>query len=329
MTMKDIMILCHGDCDGLTAGAIALAANPGARIWLTRPIQLDEDLKKIKKKYDKIIITDIALNERDYNEIFQEMKRLQKLGSEILYIDHHPLPEGIKIKDIPATTIIHREDACAAELTYLHFEDKLSWEYKIIAAIGAVGDYVMDSLFAQEVMNDYDGRSIAFQAAIVVQALGEIPNIDEMKMKRSIIERLALGVLPSELNDLVEKALRGSQVEKSVRDFVHENAKQKKLIGYILDIPTGGGFKGKGALFAATATNKPVGVCGNSISDDISMSVRRRDVNYDLNVAIRKAAKEVGGSGGGHPSAAGARIKKSKWNKFLDLLDFELKKQEK
>lgn len=327
--MKDTIILCHGDCDGMTSGAIALAANPGARIWLTRPIQLDDDLKKIKQKYDKVIITDIALNEKDYNEVFQEMKRLQKLGSEIIYIDHHPLPAGIKKRDIPATTTIHRQDACAAELTYLYFEDKLSWEYKILAAIGAVGDYEMDTLFAQEVMNDYDARSISFQAAIIVQALGEIPGVDEMKMKRSIIERLALGVLPSELNDLVEKALRGSQVEKSVRKYVHKNAKHKKLIGYILDIPTGGGFKGKGALFAATATDKPVGVCGNSYGDNISMSLRRRDENYNLNIAVRNAAKEVGGSGGGHPSAAGARVKKRKWNKFLDFLDFELKKQEK
>ncbi|MBK5112376.1 MAG: DHH family phosphoesterase [Candidatus Heimdallarchaeota archaeon] len=326
--MSETIILCHGDCDGMTSGAIALAANPGARIWLTKPFNLDDDLKRIDQKYDKIIITDIALNEEDYNKTFQEMRRLRKLGSEIIYIDHHPLPEGIKKKDIPATITIHRLDGCAAELTYLHFEDKLSWEYRILAAIGAVGDYVMDSIFAQEVMNDYDGRSIAFQAAIIVQSLGEIPESDDMKMKKSIIERLALGILPSELNNLVDRAMRGSQIEKLVREYVHKNAKQKKFIGYILDIPTGGGFKGKGALFAATAMDKPVGICGNSIGEDISMSLRRRDENYDLNIAVRKAATEVGGSGGGHPSAAGARIKKTKWIKFLDLLDFELKKQE-
>lgn len=326
--MSETIILCHGDCDGLTSGAIALAANPGARIWLTRPIHLDDDLKKINQKYDRIIITDIALNEKDYNLTFKEMRRLKKLGSEIIYIDHHPLPEGIKKKDIPASTTIHRLDGCAAELTYLHFEEKLSWEHRILAAIGSVGDYVMDSIFAREVLNDYDARSIAFQAAIIVQGLGEIPETDEMKMKKSIIERLALGILPSELNNLVDRAMRGSQIEKLVREYVHKNAKHKKLIGYILDIPTGGGFNGKGALFAATAMDKPVGICGNTMSNNISMSLRRRDENYDLNVAVRKAAKEVGGSGGGHPSAAGARIKKSKWTKFLDLLDFELKKQE-
>ncbi len=327
--MSETMILCHGDCDGMTSGAIALAANPGARIWITRPIQLDNDLKRIKEKYDKIIITDIALNEKDYNEVFQEIKRLEKLGCEILYIDHHPLPEGINEKDIPASTVVHRLEGCSAELTYLHFEEKLSWEHRILAAIGSVGDYEMNSIFAQDVMNDYDGRSIAFQAAIIVQGLGEIPESDELKLKKSIIERLALGILPSELNNLVDKALRGSQIEKLVREFVHKNVEQKKYIGYILDIPTGGGFNGKGALFAATAANKPVGICGNSSDKEISMSIRRRDKNYNLNLAVRKAAKEVGGSGGGHPSAAGATVKKSQWTKFLNLLDFELKKQEK
>ncbi|NHJ38725.1 MAG: DHH family phosphoesterase [Asgard group archaeon] len=326
MKMNEIKIFCHGDCDGLTAGAITLAAFPGSNIWITNPIRLDNDLKQIKKKISKIIITDIALNERDYNEAFTEMNRLRKLGVEIIYIDHHPLPEGIKKDDIPATKVIHRTDGCTAELVYLEFKDNLQWEHKFLAAIGAYGDYEMNTIFAQDVMNDYDHRSIAFQAAIIVQALGEIPIGDDTLIKKSIIERLALGVLPSELNFLVDKALRGSQVEKSVRIYVHENAKHKKNIGYILDIPTGGGFVGKGALFAATATDMPIGICGNSIGNKISMSIRRRDNRLDLNKITRKIANEIGGSGGGHPSASGATISRSKWNKFLDLLDFEVQK---
>jgi RecJ-like exonuclease len=325
--MKENKIFCHGDCDGLTAGAIALAAFPGSHIWITSPVRLDNDLKKIKKKIDKVIITDIALNERDYNEVFSEMKRLTNLGVEIIYIDHHPLPEGIENKDIPATKVVHRTDGCSAELTYLEFENKLQWKHKFLAAIGAYGDYEMNTIFAQEVMNDYDHRSVAFQAAIIVQALGEIPTGDDTLIKKSIIERLALGVLPSELNLLVDRALRGCQVEKSVREYVHQNAKKKKNVGYILDIPTGGGFIGKGALFAATATNMPVGVCGNSIGERISISIRRRDNRIDLNKITRKVALEVGGSGGGHTSASGATVKRFKWKKFLDLLDFEIQKQ--
>ena len=325
--MRKVMIICHGDCDGITAAAIALAANPGARIWLTNPVRLDNDLRRITEKFDEIIIVDIALNERDYRQAFQEMKRLTKLGTKITYIDHHPLPENVDRKAIPATKVLHQKKGCSAELTYLHFEKKLNWKHKILAAIGAIGDYEMDSLFAQEVMRDYDERSLAFQAAIIVQAGGEIPTAEDNEIKKSVIERLALGMMPSELNNLVGRALQGSSVERMVREYVHENAEHLENIGYILDIPTGGGFVGKGALFAAAATDKPVGVCGNSLGEKISMSLRRRLSKVDLNAAVRRTAKEVGGSGGGHPSAAGATIKRAKWKEFLKRLDYEIEKQ--
>ncbi len=325
--MGQTIIMCHGDCDGITSGAIALAAIPGSRIWLTNPISLDDDLRRIRDKPERIIITDIALNDRSLKKIFAEMIRLTNLGVEIIYIDHHPLPKGMHQNDIPATTVVHREDGCAAELAYLHFEKKLGWEQKILAAIGAVGDYAMDTPFAKKVLRDFDARSIAFQAAIIVQALGEIPTSDDLNMKRSIIERLALGMLPSDLNNLVERALRGSVVERAVREYVHEQAENKKNLGYILDIPTGGGFNGKGALFAASVKDKAVGVCGNTKGKKISISIRRRDENIDLNLVARKAAKEVRGSGGGHPAAAGATIKYEHWDKFLNLLDYEIQKQ--
>ncbi len=325
--MVQTVIMCHGDCDGITSGAIALAANPGSRIWLTNPIRLDDDLRKIRDIPERIIITDIALNDRSIKKIFAEMERLTKLGVEIIYIDHHPLPKGMHYNNIPATTVVHREEGCAAELAYLHFEKKLGWEHKILAAIGAVGDYAMDSVFAKEVLRDFDARSIAFQAAIIVQALGEIPTSDDLNMKKSIIERLALGMLPSDLNNLVEKALRGSVVERAVREYVHEHAESKKNLGYILDIPTGGGFNGKGALFAASVKDKAVGVCGNTKGKKISISIRRRDENVDLNLATRKAAKEAKGTGGGHPAASGATIKYENWDKFLSLLDYEIQKQ--
>ena len=58
--MEKVLIICHGDCDGLTSGAIALAANHGARIWITNPVRLDNDLRRVKGKEKQVIITDIA-----------------------------------------------------------------------------------------------------------------------------------------------------------------------------------------------------------------------------------------------------------------------------
>lgn len=324
--MNKTTIFCHGDCDGLTAGAIALAANPGARIWLTNPIGLADDLKREGRGLDRIVIVDIALNDHTLQELFHEMKKLLEAKTEIIYIDHHPLPQEITPKDIPVSTFVH-EKGSSAELTYLHFEDKLTWKHKILAAIGAAGDYETETIFAQEVLRDYDYRSIVFQAALIVQSLGEIPVENDIQMKKSLIERMALGVLPVDLNNIVERAIRGCQVEGAVREYVHKNAQSLSHLGYIKDIPTGGGFNGKGALFAATAVDKPVGICGNSIGNRISTSIRRRDPRVDLNLIARIAGRTVGGSGGGHPAAAGATVNNDRWEDFLEILNFEIKKQ--
>ncbi len=47
----------------------------------------------------------------------------------------------------------------------------------------------------------------------------------------------------------------------------------------------------------------------------------------DLGKAMKKAASEVGGAGGGHDVAAGARINPDKKEEFLKILDEEIKKQ--
>ena len=47
----------------------------------------------------------------------------------------------------------------------------------------------------------------------------------------------------------------------------------------------------------------------------------------DLALALREAAGEVGGSGGGHPVASGASIPLGKEDAFLELVDYIVGKQ--
>jgi RecJ-like exonuclease len=51
------------------------------------------------------------------------------------------------------------------------------------------------------------------------------------------------------------------------------------------------------------------------------------DKGLDLSVALREAAAEVGGSGGGHPVASGATIPKGKEDAFLEVVDYIVGKQ--
>jgi len=51
------------------------------------------------------------------------------------------------------------------------------------------------------------------------------------------------------------------------------------------------------------------------------------DRGLDLSSALRTAAKELEGVGGGHRIAAGATIPKGKEEEFLELLEGEIKAQ--
>jgi RecJ-like exonuclease len=51
------------------------------------------------------------------------------------------------------------------------------------------------------------------------------------------------------------------------------------------------------------------------------ISIRRRNGDVDLNTILRRVAPDHGGTGGGHPFAAGARIPERELEAFLYNLD--------
>jgi len=56
----------------------------------------------------------------------------------------------------------------------------------------------------------------------------------------------------------------------------------------------------------------------------IDMSLRACSEKIDLNRTLRQITTKLGGSGGGHPNAAGARIPKENFKKFLEELNRNL-----
>ncbi|MEM2029165.1 MAG: DHH family phosphoesterase, partial [Candidatus Bathyarchaeia archaeon] len=57
----------------------------------------------------------------------------------------------------------------------------------------------------------------------------------------------------------------------------------------------------------------------------IDMSLRTCEKGIDLNSILRRISLKFGGSGGGHPQAAGARIPKENFPKFIEELDIAVK----
>ncbi|MEM2192329.1 MAG: DHH family phosphoesterase [Candidatus Hadarchaeales archaeon] len=314
-----VKILAHGDTDGICAAAIIKTRVPDVEIWFTRPVNLLRDLNSIEQG-TTIFIVDVAISETDKENIFTRMRELAK-SSDMVYIDHHPLPYNTLKKDIPATQIAHELGTSASELAFrLLIGDEKS-DLDRIAIWGAIADYCENTPFVQEGLNKYDRRTIYLEAGLLSQALGEAGG--DYAFKREVVNALAKGVPPSEIPDLVDKALKATAREWEVYEYVKKNVVVDGNLAILLDLPSGS--LGKAALYALGITGADIGICTRRDDDEIDISIRKRaSVRIDLNELLRHITARLGGSGGGHEAAAGATVPAAIFETFLETFKREV-----
>ena len=71
----NIFIFTPGDTDGLFAGAIVFAANPGAQVFFTNPYRLLEDLS-VARDSDTVIICDLSISETHLTQLVEKFSYL-------------------------------------------------------------------------------------------------------------------------------------------------------------------------------------------------------------------------------------------------------------
>ena len=314
-----VKILAHGDADGICSAAIAKARFSEAEVWFTRPVTLLRDLQEVELGTTTIIL-DIAMNERQKTEIFDRLRELAQV-SEVVYIDHHPLPPATLKRDVPATHVMHAIGTSTSELIFRLFQSELNPDLDRIALWGAIADYAEETEFVREGLNKYDRRTIYMEAGLLSQALGEAAG--DYHYKREVALKLAQGITPSDIPEIVERALKATKREWEMWSYVKEHSKLEGNIAIVCDLPTGS--LAKGAVFALGVTGADVGVCTRSTEGEVDVSVRRRaGVKIDLNTLLRHVTARVGGSGGGHEGAAGASVPAELFEEFMDTLKKEI-----
>lgn len=306
------LILTHSDADGICAGAIALSRFPDAGVFFTKPVSLLKDLQE-EVGEERLIICDIALTKRDAGEI---LKLLGKMG-DALYFDHHPLPGAIREGDVRNAVglYVHDLDASSSELIYRHYQNALPGERVWPALYGAISDYSEHTEFVREGMRNWDQRMLYFEVSTLVLGI-KAEKFSGYEEKRGIVKTLASGGNPSDVRGLVDSARRAVRKEFQIYETVKRSARRLGGIGYVKDLPLFG-FRGPSALFAATVTDSPIGVSVHTRRRYLDITIRKRAGDFKLNVLAEDAAEVVGGSGGGHRDAAGARIPLGSLDRFL------------
>ena len=315
-------IMVHGDSDGIACGALALYAfkHMGIReiqVYFTHPAGLAEDLHHVKPG-DSVFIADIALSEAHLEEIKEIMRSIVRSGGEVIYVDHHPAPLGMHPSELPGR-IIYKTDASASELVYREALPGLGREAERIALMGAIGDYMDYTMWVKDALERWDKRHVYFEAGLLSQGLEGSRRLYDFK--REVVSTLASGRLPSSLRILAERALAQASRDEEMRRYVERYAETFGLIAYVLEPP---GSIGKAARYAMVSRNKPVGLAVEKRDGVAVMSLRASRSGPDLNTLLRRIAPTLGGTGGGHPWAAGARIPWPRLSDFLRLLDGEV-----
>ncbi len=311
------VVLGHGDLDGITSGAIALLAFPGANFYFTRPSQIHQDLNRVANdRPTEVHVSDIAINTKMFDHLLRSLDRFPE-STKIHWTDHHPISASHRKRLSERVDLFHEVGPCAAELVYRKFENVLPEHALRLALYGAIGDYCDDTKFCKVHFDDYDKRTLYLEAGLLVQALQEI---DYRKEAKDLVRQITIGIEPSSMNDIVALAVKATRIEHEVFRYVQDNARKLSLVGYVLDMPING-YRGKSAKFAAYVTNSRIGISARSSNDDVDMSIRRRQCDVDLNEALDTILSDIeGGQGGGHPAAAGASLQKNDFPLFLQQL---------
>lgn len=318
--MKRILFI-HGDTDGVCSGALALhfyknIKNQDVKIVFTHPAGLQKDLEEFMEKDADVFIADIALAEDTYTITINLLNKLSR-KSNVVYIDHHPLPIDFKLNEV-SFEFIHDLNASSSELTYRLFEDYLGVDYSRVFIFGAIGDYLDETPAVKKWIDYWDKRAVYFEAGVLAQGLEASRKMYDFK--RHVVEHLSLNRLPSSLSELLVKALIESQNEEEMRTRVKNNLVKLRYVSYIIEP---GGSLGRAANYARIYGETPVGIAIQFLDDMANMSIRS-DKHIDINVILRRIVRDYGATGGGHPNAAGARVKKKYLEEFLERIDREI-----
>jgi RecJ-like exonuclease len=321
---KATLILTHADIDGICAGAIALSKYPEARVFFTKPVSLYVDLEDVQA--ERIVIADMAVSKKTAPDVISLLKR-KSSGAEIIYFDHHPLPDNVTMEDMrrSVTKFVWDDRMCASELVYRHFSDSMPRERAWLALYGAIGDFTEEGPNAQSMLMNWDKHAVYFEVCSMIMAI-KMQKFETYDAKRGMVSSLARGINPTSINGMVECARDSVNREFKLYELVREQARMMGKIGYMKDMPSFG-FRGPAALFSATVTNSPIGMYMHTRNNTIDVTIRRRDGGVQLNRLAEYASEKVGGSGGGHPEASGCRIPIGSDGAFLDAANEFLKRE--
>ncbi|MDP7974815.1 MAG: DHHA1 domain-containing protein [Thermoprotei archaeon] len=302
-------VIAHGDEDGVCSAALLERASPGARVLIASPGELARTLLNLPQG-SRVAVVDVALPV-NYSPVIKAAERMSFLH----YIDHHPLPRGLRgnEKDLPFSLIDRDLEACASELVHKRFGDQSSAP---LAVYGAIGDYMDQTAYVQALLEKQDRRTVYFEAAMIGYAISERHN---SSFSARLAHELATYVRPGYIRGLELLADAGLKHEYMVMDYVKSHA--RPLFGKLAVVEGTplSGYAGKTAFYAMSYLGLQAGACVNPRDQQVDV-VLRGNGSVDLGELAATLAEELGGEGGGHERAASFSVPDTKLDAAISAI---------
>ena len=311
--MKAYCISHVKDVDGVGAAAIVKAAI-GAEVHLSDYSLLMDDLDGVPADVREFVLCDLGGDNANVDAFVAKLGRIAS-RAKVTYIDHHFMSaEGVKKLRAVGVNLVHNEGECSSMLAYLTFKESLPERSRLIGLMGAVTDYMDGSPEATRLMEQADRQFVLLESTILAYAIAK--NGDQKGYTDFIVDELSKMKHPHEIDGVPEAAV--AQLGEMVRlgeEVKKKGSKMRNLAYMVTDQHSTGNI----AKLLIGAFEVPVGVAMKEQQRDwYEVSLRSTsECKVHLGKSIGKIAAELGGNGGGHAKAAGARIPKSKMDEML------------
>ncbi len=316
--MPQAVCISHSsDVDGLVSAALVKAARQ-AKVILVGYGGFIQALKGISNT-SEVFVCDLGLSPGTIGAFAEEARRITGFA-ELTYIDHHPKVRGaFDYRSSSNLVVVHSVRDCTSALVYHHLKDGLPSGASIFVACASLADYLGDGPIASKIISEYDRLYLYFETSILAYALEEAGGREEHL--ESIVDAIAVMRHPHEIKGLINMASRYARRVAAFYDKAMTEGKAGDRYAYIY----AGGFpKGTAANLVRCALRKPVGLAYSTEegSEVVEVSLRAApEYSKDLGLITRRLASRLGGFGGGHPKASGARIPKNGLQLFLSELE--------
>jgi RecJ-like exonuclease len=319
---RESFCISHGkDVDGITSASLVKMVT-NATVYL---VNYDKIIKVLSSIDDnsEVYVCDLGMNDSIADDFINECKRITKKGR-LTYIDHHILKPNIKRRLIESNiTLVHSRKECAGVLTYEHLKKSLPKGASILACYAAITDYLDNQPIAKSLISNYDRQLVLFESTMLAYAFAY--SGARQKFGNEIVNELKNLKFPHEIKDVSELANKQAEKMKEAMEKINNDAKSyrhfacmesnESTIGLIANLIIG-------------ELNVPVGFVYKYNSNGFyEMSFRARyDSNANLGQIVSRITTKLGGMGGGHKKACGARIPEETLDDFIRLFKRELNK---